>query len=168
MPIQTVKKNINQTQKQFHNPIMVLKSPSFLLISAFMATSALLGVSASLSGWETPALDTVPDAISPGLQIDEGPVVGAPAASLPPGLAFLDKNDPTAIELAKFAIDEHNKEAKDEIKFAGILETIYTNLEGGKSYSLVIEATNNTGFNAYDVKILVERGNKKLVAFNEM
>lgn len=138
---------------------MTTKSLSPLMISAFLLAASLFGVSTAFDGRK--ALAPAPDvtALAPG--------------SDDLGFVVLNTKDPKVIALAKFAVDEYNKEKKANLVFNAVLEAISsTNGAGpqGTSYGLVVAATttsNDKQLNAYSVKVVVDKNGDKLVRFDE-
>ncbi|KAL2473500.1 Cysteine proteinase inhibitor 5 [Forsythia ovata] len=57
-------------------------------------------------------------------------------------------NDPTVIEIAKFAVDEHNKEAKTNLKFQRVVKG-EKQLVHGLNYKLVISAVDGAAAQNY-------------------
>ncbi|KAG8385833.1 hypothetical protein BUALT_Bualt03G0086300 [Buddleja alternifolia] len=131
---------------------MALKSLSSILILTFLVASSLFGVSTAFGGRKTLA-----PAEAPG-----------PEAGYDFGFVPLDRNDPKMIELAKFAIDEYNKEHNTKLVYTSLFEAISTESAQGTTYGLVVAATDNTGLNDYSVKVLVDKeDDKKIIVFAE-
>lgn len=128
---------------------MAIKSHSFLLIFTFLVASTFVGVSTALGGRKALPVE----AIAPAPDADDEAFV------------TLNTKDPKVVELAKFAVDEYNKEHKAELNFSRVFEAAYTYNSKGVNYGLVIAATDETGLNGYDANVLVNKDAKKLVAF---
>ncbi|KAI3456546.1 hypothetical protein Pfo_013209 [Paulownia fortunei] len=131
---------------------MALKSLSSLVLSAFLVASSLFGVSTAFGGRK--ALAPAPDAVA-----------------LPPdsdfGFVPLNTKDPKVIELAKFAIDEYNKEHNSKLVYTTVFEAISTKAAEGTNYGLVVAATANKEVNDYNVNVWVDKDAKKLVVFKQ-
>ncbi|CAA3028511.1 cysteine proteinase inhibitor 1-like [Olea europaea var. sylvestris] len=102
---------------------MALKSRSlFLIILPILVASISIEVSAAQSG-------------------GRGPIVG--------GYKPIDNpNDPTVIEIAKFAVDEHNKEAKSNLEFQKVVKG-ESQVVAGINYKLVISAVDGAAVQNY-------------------
>ncbi|CAA2933836.1 serine threonine- kinase 2 19-like [Olea europaea subsp. europaea] len=71
------------------------------------------------------------------------------------GFKSLDPKDPKVVEVAKFAIDEYNKESKTSLKFQLVLKAASKET----TYTLIIEASNGSILEKYDA---VKEANKRL------
>ncbi|KAH6810056.1 hypothetical protein C2S51_027839 [Perilla frutescens var. frutescens] len=128
----------------------LINSLSFLVILSLLVGSS----SAAFSGRK--ALAPGPDAAAPPLPDDFG-------------FTPLDSKDPKVVDLARFAIDEHNKESNGALVFNAVLEAIIPSTataNGGTNFQLVILATNGNDLNTYFSDVLVAQNDvKKLTSF---
>ncbi|KAL3519319.1 hypothetical protein ACH5RR_017468 [Cinchona calisaya] len=76
---------------------------------------------------------------------------------------------PEAIEIAKFAIDKHNKEAKTKLQFESLVKAEKQVVEG-INYRIGINALDGTTSKVYGAIVLVEPWLKfkKLISFNPL
>ncbi|KAK4439435.1 hypothetical protein Salat_0278400 [Sesamum alatum] len=131
---------------------MALKSFTFLMISAFLMASSIFGVSAAFTGGRKALVAADAPALSPDADI---------------GFVPLNTKDPVVIGLAKFALDEYNKNQNAKLVFTALFEAVSADTAQGTTYGLVIAATNNNQLNDYDAKVLVNKDGKKLVVFKQ-
>ncbi|KAL2495550.1 cysteine proteinase inhibitor 1-like [Forsythia ovata] len=78
-------------------------------------------------------------------------------------LGLRDPKDPKVVEVAEYAIDEHNKEAKINLKLDHVLKAALQET----TYSLVIASRDGTTLDNYDVVVLVNGDSKKLATFKK-
>nr|GMC83678.1 cysteine proteinase inhibitor 1-like [Ipomoea batatas] len=75
----------------------------------------------------------------------EGPIVGGWSS-------IKDPNAPQVVEIAKFAIDAHNKEAKTNLKFESVIKG-ENQVVAGVNYKLVIAAEDGGAGNKYEAVV---------------
>ncbi|KAG8385834.1 hypothetical protein BUALT_Bualt03G0086400 [Buddleja alternifolia] len=137
---------------------MVIKSQSFLSIFAFLVSSAPFGVSTAYGGRKTLAADVKA----------RGPISAPTSApDCDEGFVALNPKDLKVVELAKFVIDEYNREQNTSLCFTKVIEAAYTNIARGLSYGLVIAVTDQTALYSYDANVLVNQDSKTLVAIKK-
>ncbi|KAL2495578.1 cysteine proteinase inhibitor 1-like [Forsythia ovata] len=120
---------------------MAAISHSLLLVLTFLvAVSTLFEVSTALGGRKAEVSDT--------------------------GFKPADPKDPKVVEVAEYAIDEHNKEAKTNLKFDHVLKAAFQVVQE-TTYSLIVAANDGTTLDNYNVVVLLNGDSKKLVAFKK-
>ncbi|CAI9756661.1 unnamed protein product [Fraxinus pennsylvanica] len=75
----------------------------------------------------------------------------------------LDPKDPKVVEVAEYAINEYNKEAKTNLKF----DHVFQAASQGTTYNLIIEASNGSVLDKYDAVVLLNGDAKTLAAFKK-
>ncbi|KAL9146778.1 hypothetical protein ABFS82_13G133100 [Erythranthe guttata] len=136
---------------------MALKSVSFIMIASFLLASSLFGVSTAFGGRK---------AMAPG----GGGEVTANPPDFGINLGFLPINpeDPKVVAIAKFAIEENNKEHNANLVYTTVYEALYAeDAQGTRKYALVVAATDDKVLNDYSVSVVVAKGSQKVVAFQE-
>lgn len=126
---------------------MATKSLSFLAIFAMVAAANIFGGAAArktLAPVEAPA--------------------PAPAAATDEAFVVLDARDGNVVEIAKFAVEEHNKQGKSKLIFEGVFTAAFTHSSRGVDYGLVIAANDGSQSQAYNANVVVNNGVKELVA----
>ncbi|CAA3017778.1 cysteine proteinase inhibitor 1-like [Olea europaea var. sylvestris] len=117
---------------------MAVNSGSLLLVlTLLVALSTLFDVSTALGGRKAKESDV--------------------------GFKPLDPKDPKVVEVAKFAIDEYNKEAKTNLTFQLVLKAASKET----TYTLIIEASNGSILDKYDAVVSLNGNSKTLVAFKK-
>ncbi|MCD9642919.1 hypothetical protein HAX54_029968 [Datura stramonium] len=78
----------------------------------------------------------------------------------------VNPNDPKVVEIAKFAVDEHNKEAQSDFAFVNVLEGGTDSVTGGVVYQLHINVTESDVATTRLVAVLVHSDDsKQLLSF---
>ncbi|XP_043692776.1 uncharacterized protein LOC122643193 [Telopea speciosissima] len=78
-----------------------------------------------------------------------------------------DVNDPEVQEIGKFAVTEHNKEAKVDLQFGAVKKGEFQ-LVNGRNYRLLVTAKDHNIESDYNAKVYVDLTNtKKLVSFTK-
>ncbi|XP_060195340.1 cysteine proteinase inhibitor 4-like [Lycium barbarum] len=78
----------------------------------------------------------------------------------------INPNDPNVVGIAKFAVDEHNKEAKSNFELVNVLAGGTDSVTGGVVYQLHITATESDVTTTRLVAVLVHSDNsKQLLSF---
>ncbi|KAL2495540.1 cysteine proteinase inhibitor 1-like [Forsythia ovata] len=78
-----------------------------------------------------------------------------------------DPKDPKVVELAKFAINEQNKEFKTNLKFDHVSKAATFQVVQKTTYVLIIFARDGSILGTYDAQVLLNGNSKKLVAFSK-
>lgn len=127
---------------------MAPKSLSFLAIFAMVAAANVFGAAAAFGGRKS---------LSP---------VEAPASAPASEEAFvvLDVRDAGVVEIAKFAVEEYNKENKSNLILEGIFTAAFTHTSEGIDYGFVITVNDGSGSQPYNANVLVNNGDKELIA----
>ncbi|KAF5760552.1 putative Cystatin domain-containing protein [Helianthus annuus] len=81
-------------------------------------------------------------------------------------LEIASPDDPVVIEVGKFAVEEHNKEANDTLKFVDVTKGD-TQIVGGMNWRLAIEIENNSSIKNCQVFVYDQpwENVRKLVSF---
>ncbi|KAL2495541.1 cysteine proteinase inhibitor 1-like [Forsythia ovata] len=117
---------------------MAAISHSLLLVLTFLvAVSTLFEFSTALGGRKAKVSDT--------------------------GFKPADPKDPKVVEVAVYAIDEHNKEAKTNLKFDHVLKAAFQ-VAQETTYSLVIVSSDEYN---YEAVVLLNGDSKKLISFRK-
>ncbi|KAL7130412.1 hypothetical protein ABFS83_13G132300 [Erythranthe nasuta] len=134
---------------------MALKSLSFIMIASFLLASSFFGVSTAFGGRK---------AMAPGGEVTANP----PEFGINLGFVPINPEDPKVVAIAKFAIEEYNKERNANLVYATVYEALYAeDAQGTRKYALVVAATDNKVLNDYSVSVVVAKGSQKVVAFQE-
>ncbi|KAF3628411.1 Cysteine proteinase inhibitor 5 [Capsicum annuum] len=94
----------------------------------------------------------------------------APKRALPGGWKPIsDMKDPEVVEAGKFAVDEHNKEAKTVLEFQEVTKG-ESQVVRGINYRLTISATDGDSLHNYLAKVWIKPGgkSKSLTSFEEL
>lgn len=127
---------------------MATKSLSFLSIFAMVAAANFFGGATAFGGRKSLAPVEAP----------------AQAPSADEAFVVLDSRDGNVVEIAKFAVEEYNKQNKNHLIFEGIFTAAFTHTSKGIDYGLVISANDGSGSQAYNANVVDINGVKELVA----
>ncbi|CAK8530906.1 unnamed protein product [Lathyrus sativus] len=83
------------------------------------------------------------------------------------GVSPINVNDPHVIDIAKFAVNEHNKESKTtKLKFEKILNGVPKTTSAGTIYRFTLSATDGSASNQYGAVVLEDpQHSLKLIHF---
>ena len=80
----------------------------------------------------------------------------------------LDPNDPLVVTIAKFAVEENNKQKKENIQFATVLKAASQQIGAKTEYGLLIKADENGTSNTYVAVVLDSKNSgRELVGFTK-
>ncbi|KAL7088546.1 hypothetical protein ACP275_13G133700 [Erythranthe tilingii] len=137
---------------------MALKSVSFIMIASILLASSLFGVSTAFGGRKAMAPGGV------GVEV----TASAPDSGINLGFVPINTEDPKVVAIAKFAIEEYNKEHKANLVYSTVFEAISAeDAQGTRKYALVVAATDNKVLNDYSVSVVVAKGSEKVLAFQQ-
>ncbi|KAL8032969.1 hypothetical protein ABFX02_13G132400 [Erythranthe guttata] len=138
---------------------MALKSVSFIMIASFLLASSLFGVSTAFGRRK---------AMAPGGGGGEV-TANPPDFGINLGFVPINPEDPKVVAIAKFSIEEYNKEHNANLVYSTVYEALYAeDAQGTRKYALVVAATtDNKVLNDYSVSVVVAKGSQKVVAFEQ-
>lgn len=93
--------------------------------------------------------------------------MGAPASAPvadEEAFVILNEKDGEVVEIAKFAVEEYNKQNKSSLKFESVFAAAYTLTSEGVHYGLIIISNDGTGSLPYNANVLLNNGAKKLLS----
>ncbi|XP_027166651.1 uncharacterized protein LOC113766686 [Coffea eugenioides] len=84
------------------------------------------------------------------------------------GFRALDPEDPLVVTIGKFAVDENNKQKKENIRFENVLKAASQQSGAKTEYGLLIKAAENGTSNTYAAVVLDSKDSgKELVGFRK-
>ena len=119
--------------------------PLLIIFFSFLISSTLIDI------WETTAADDANEILGP---VD--------------GFRALDPEDPSVVTIGKFAVDESNKQKKENIQFENVLKAASQQIGAKTEYGLLIKAAENGTSNTYAAIVLDSKDSgKELVGFRK-
>ncbi|KAL3523222.1 hypothetical protein ACH5RR_016056 [Cinchona calisaya] len=102
--------------------------------------------------------------------VSSAPLSGGRRGAIVGGWRKIDPNNKEVVENGKFAIDEHNEEAKTKLQYKTVVEA-EEQVVSGINYKLVIQAIDGTDSNKYEAIVWVKAGAielKQLSSFRKL